>query len=93
MVGFAVDRCIPAGGSTGIILRGAGVVYTNVVHVKTDISIGGLPPGTVSFTTDIHQYYAPRYGLIEAKNKIDITVLGTTESTDMTTTLQSSNLL
>lgn len=70
-----------------------GVVYNNVIHVKTDIAIGGLPPGTVTFTTDIHQYYAPGVGLIEAKNKIDVSVLGTTESTDMTTTLQSSNLL
>lgn len=70
-----------------------GVVYNNVIHVKTDIAISGLPPGTVTFTTDIHQYYAPRVGLIEAKNKIDVTILGSTESTDVTTTLQSSNLL
>jgi hypothetical protein len=70
-----------------------GVAYTNVIHVKTDIAIAGLPPGTVTFTTDIHQYYAPKFGLIESKSKIDFTILGTTESTDVTTTLQSATLL
>lgn len=77
----------------GITRTVNGTTYTNVIHVKTDIGIAGLPPGTVTFTTDIHQYYAPEFGLIESKNKIDVTLLGTTESTDVTTTLQSATLL
>ncbi len=70
-----------------------GIAYTNVIHVKTDIAISGIPPGLVTFTTDIHQYYAPRVGLIQSNTKIDVDFMGTIESTDMTTTLQSSNLL
>ena len=70
-----------------------GVAYTNVIHVKTDIAITGIPPGLVTFTTDIHQYYAPRVGLIQSDTKINVDFMGTMESTDVTTTLQSSSLL
>lgn len=70
-----------------------GITYTNVTHVKTDIVIGGLPPGTATLTTDIHQYYAPNYGMIESKTKLDITVMGTTQSTDVITKLKTATLL
>ncbi|MBC7934006.1 MAG: hypothetical protein H7Y86_01425 [Rhizobacter sp.] len=70
-----------------------GVNYTNVIRVKTDISIAGLPPGIVTFTTDINQYYAPKVGLIEASTKITFDVMGTRDSTNETTTLQSATLL
>ena len=70
-----------------------GVNYENVMHVKTDVGISGLPPGTVTITSDIQQYYAPNYGLVEARNKIDIDFLGTVQSTDVTTRLKTATLL
>lgn len=70
-----------------------GQTYTDVVHTKTDVSVSGLPPGTLKITTDIHQYYAPNYGLIESNTKIEIDALGDIQSTDITTRLKSATLL
>lgn len=71
-----------------------GTTYNNVIHVKTDLAIGGLPPGFVTFTTDIHQYYAPNYGMIETNAKIDYTITGSpTQTTDVTTRLKTATLL
>lgn len=68
--------------------------YNNVIHVKTDLAIGGLPPGFVTFTTDIHQYYAPNHGMIETNARIDVTITGSpTETTDVTTRLKTATLL
>lgn len=36
--------------------------YTDVIHVSSTIGVSGLPGG---ITSDIHYYYAPKYGLIE----------------------------
>ena len=44
-----------------------GVAYTNVIHVKSALTIAGLP----FVTSDMNYYYAPRVGLIE--NHIIIT--------------------
>ncbi|RYG21164.1 MAG: hypothetical protein EOO07_03285 [Chitinophagaceae bacterium] len=70
-----------------------GTAYADVIRVKTDISITGLPPGTITLTTDINQYYAPKVGMIETSSKIDVNILGTAQSTNETTTLQSATLL
>ena len=70
-----------------------GTVYNNVTHVKTDVSIGGLPPGTISLTTDINQYYAPNFGMIESNVKINVDVLGTVQTTDVSTKLKTATLL
>lgn len=70
-----------------------GTVYTNVTHVKTDVSLGGLPPGTATLTSDIHQYYAPNYGLIEGNVKITVDIMGSVESTDISTKLITATLL
>lgn len=50
-----------------------GKTYTNVIHISTTLSSASLPAG--SLTTDIHSYYAPKYGLIESKTKITTTLL------------------
>lgn len=49
------------------------IVYTNVIHVTTTISVQGLPAG--SLNTDIQSYYAPKSGLIESKNKLNAPIL------------------
>ncbi len=49
--------------------------YTGVIHVVTTFSIPTLAtlPGS-SLTTDIHYYYAPKYGMIQNDAKIDLVV-------------------
>lgn len=49
-----------------------GTNYTDVIAVKTDISVTGLPPG--SLTTDIKSYYARRVGLIQGDYKINLSL-------------------
>jgi hypothetical protein len=62
--------------------------YNNVIHTTTTLSSTSLPAGSI--TTDIHSYYAPKYGLIESKYKISTTLL-TGSNVDQTTTLKSTN--
>ena len=68
-----------------------GIVYNNVIHIKTGIAVGGIPPA--SLVTDIHYYYAPNYGLIENSSKIDLNYLTIISSTDITTRLKTAALL
>ena len=68
-----------------------GINYTNVIHVKTGITVGGIPPA--SLVTDIHYYYAPNVGLIENTSKIDLNYLTIINSTDVTTRLKTAILL
>lgn len=42
--------------------------YSNVIHVKTTISVSALTPG--SFSSDIHTYFAPKVGMIQKDTKI-----------------------
>ena len=70
-----------------------GTLYNNVTHVKTDVAISGLPPGTVTITSDIHQYYAPNYGMIEANIKFTVDFMGSQQVTDVSTKLKSATLL
>jgi hypothetical protein len=65
-----------------------GKAYTDVVQVTTTAVITGLPAGSV--TTDIQSYYAPKFGLIENKNKISISLL--TVNIDQNTILKLSNI-
>lgn len=65
-----------------------GKTYDNVIHITTTLSSSGLPPG--SLTTDIQTYYAPKYGMIESRNKITTTLL-TGSNIDQVTTLKTTN--
>lgn len=65
-----------------------GKSYENVIHITTALSSSALPPG--SLITDIHSYYAPKYGLIESKNKITTTLL-TGSNVDQNTILKTTN--
>lgn len=62
--------------------------YTDVIHITTTLSSTSLPSGSIA--TDIHNYYAPKYGLIESKYKISTTLL-TGSNVDQNTTLKSIN--
>jgi hypothetical protein len=65
-----------------------GKVYTDVVQVTTTAAVTGLPAGSV--VTDIQSYYAPKFGLIENKNKISLPLLST--NIDQSTILKLSNI-
>lgn len=65
-----------------------GKPYTDVIQVTTTVAVTGLPAGSV--TTDIQSYYAPKYGLIDNKNKISLPAL--TINIDQNTILKSSNI-
>jgi len=65
------------------------IVYSNVIHTTTTISVTGLPVGSI--TTDIQSYYAPNVGLIENKYKVSIPSL--TINSDQTTILKSAVIL
>jgi len=66
-----------------------GKIYTDVIHITTTVVITGLPAGSV--ISDIQSYYAPKYGLIESKNKISVPLL-TSTNIDQNTILKSSNI-
>lgn len=58
------------------------VTYTNVIHVKSTISVTSTNLifnaflATQQPTTDIKNYYAPRYGSIESRNVISSSAIG-----------------
>ncbi|HNP53964.1 MAG TPA: hypothetical protein PKK69_05090, partial [Ferruginibacter sp.] len=65
-----------------------GITYNNVYHLKTDITVTGLPAGTV--VSNIQNYYAPKVGLIEGSYSIQISSASININT--TTKLKSSSL-
>jgi hypothetical protein len=67
------------------------ITYTDVIHVKTDIAVGGVPASAL--TSDIHTYYAPNAGIIENTNKINLNYFGIISNTDITTRLKTAVLL
>ncbi len=67
-----------------------GITYTNVIKVKTDISVAGIPASAI--TTNIHSYYAPKYGQIRTESAIDINYGGVVNNSNTTTNLLSSNI-
>jgi len=70
-----------------------GITYTDVVDVKTTLSVSGIPV-TYTITSDIDYYYAPKFGQIENKTKIDLTVTGIAPiNFDQKTELQSATIL
>ena len=49
-----------------------GTTYNNVIHVGGTLSAPA--PFNTGLTSDLHGYYAPKYGLIQSEIKIDHTV-------------------
>ena len=99
---------IPAGGvnaqitvtnkiqETGIAKMVGSTNYTNVIHVVSTITSATISalPGS-SLTTNIHYYYAPKYGMIQNDAKIDLIVplLSIVQHTDTQTKLLSATIL
>lgn len=74
---------------TGITKVVNGTSYSNVIKVKTDVSVAGVPSGAV--TSDIESYYALKYGLIENHYVIGINYMGFVENVDTQNKLMSAN--
>ena len=67
-----------------------GIAYTNVIHVTMAISSSLVPSS--GLTTDIQSYYAPKFGLIENTNKVNLNFSGFVQSTDTKTILLSADI-
>lgn len=72
----------------------AGTAYTNVLHVKVElsnISVSGLPITVAS--QDLHFYYAPNVGRIKSQIKLTLTPpLGGPITVDQETNLKSATI-
>ncbi len=69
-----------------------GVTYKDVIHVTTTVAIIGLPLPPGALTTDIHSYYAAKFGLIQSVNKISLNYAGIVNNTDQQTNLITTNI-
>jgi hypothetical protein len=70
-----------------------GITYTDVIHVKTDLSASTIAGPVTGLTTDIHYYYAPRVGMIENTTVIDLDFMGFISHTNTKTILKSAIIL
>lgn len=68
--------------------------YTDVIKVTTTLSatISGVTVPATALTTDIQNFYAPKVGLINTINKIDINFFGIVDHTDQVINLKSSDI-
>lgn len=64
-----------------------GITYANVIHVGGVLSAPA--PFNTGLTSDLHGYYAPKYGLIQSDIKIDHTLAGI--KVDLATKLKAVN--
>lgn len=67
-----------------------GVVYNDVIHVSTTISSAAIP--SASLQSDIHSYFAKKYGMIESSSDISLDFMGITQAVSITTKLTSATL-
>jgi hypothetical protein len=63
--------------------------YTDVIHVSTSITSTLIPTG---LTSDIHAYYAKKYGLIESSAIVSLNLLGVVQNINVATKLNSATL-
>ena len=69
------------------------IVYTNVIHVKSDITASVLVTPVTGLTSNINYYYAPKVGLIENTTIIDLDFMGIVNHTNTRTILKSAIIL
>lgn len=67
-----------------------GVTYSNVIHIKSTLSSSDIP--AANLTSDINNYYAPKVGVIETTNKINLNYSGFVQNVDTKLILMSSVL-
>ena len=69
------------------------IVYTDVIHVTTGITINNPLIPASAITTNINSYYARKYGLIESTNIVAINFMGIVQNINTSIKLLSSNIL
>ena len=72
----------------GITRTVNGIVYSDVIHVTSSLSIPGVPPA--GLTSNINNYYARKYGMIENTTVINLNFGGVTNNTNQATILKSA---
>jgi len=75
---------------TGISRMVNSIAYTDVIHLKTAISSSLVP--AASLTTNINNYYARKYGMIESTNILNLNYMGIVQNTDTKTILLSADI-
>lgn len=73
----------------GITRNVNGNNYTDVIHVSTSISSVSIPTG---LTSDVHSYYAKKYGLIENTSVVSLDFMGMKQDVNLNTKLTSAVL-
>ena len=74
-----------------------GITYNNVIHVSTGLSITSITPPlpplvSVTITSNIQNYYAPKVGLIFSYTKASLAITGLpAQNTESQNELQSTN--
>ncbi len=78
----------------GISKTVKGTGYNDVIHVTTAITvtIGGIPLPASALTTNIHFYYAGKFGMIQSSNVINLNYAGFIDNTNQQTSLVSANI-
>jgi len=76
---------------TSLVVNGK--TYNNVVKVKSDITIDPITFVTISTTSNIYNYYAPKYGLIKSDFNLVASLNGSEViNTNTTDILMSSSI-
>lgn len=76
--------------NTGINRTVNAIAYTDVIHVKTAITSSLVPP--TGLVTDINNYYARKYGMIESTNILSLNYSGFVQNNNTSTLLLSSDI-
>lgn len=70
-VSLVITNRVETTGTSKVVL---GNTYNNVIQIKTTISASaGFP---IPVTSDLRSYYAPKFGLIESTNMLNIALAG-----------------
>jgi hypothetical protein len=90
MLTIRINYSVPEKG-TSLVVNGK--TYNNVVKVKSDITIDPIPFVTISTTSNIYNYYAPKYGLIKSDFNLVASLNGSQViNTNTTDILMSSSI-
>ena len=68
-----------------------GITYTDVIDVLTTLSVNLIP--ATGLTTNIHYYYAPRFGMIQNDIQINLNFMGVVNNSNTTTRLKTATIL
>ena len=79
----------------GISKTVTGIIYTDVIHITTTLSVSllGLPLPADAIATNIEAFYARKVGMIQSKNKISVNYAGNVTNIDTNTYLVQSDII